>query len=146
MPQNHEQESFLDVHSCHAKRSLPSPVFPQDHLRNELILIVVQVLNYEVVLASGEIVSANAKENSDLWVALRGGGNNFGVVTRFDFRTFKQGNVWGGSLYYFGDGFPGQLEALADELNKPDASKETHLMVSMGYAAMFGPNIMCLNR
>lgn len=99
-----------------------------------------------MVLASGEIVNANAKENSDLWIALRGGGNNLGVVTRFDFRTFQQGNVWGGSLYYFGDSFPGQLEALADELNKPDASKETHLMVSMGFAAMFGPNIMCLNR
>lgn len=67
-------------------------------------------------------------------------------MTRFDFRTFKQGNVWGGSLYYFGDSFSGQLEALANELNKPDASQETHLMISMGFAAMFGPNIMCLNR
>ncbi|KAH9909566.1 FAD-binding domain-containing protein [Xylariomycetidae sp. FL2044] len=104
------------------------------------------VLNYEVVLSSGEIVNANAKENTDLWVALRGGGNNLGVVTRFDFRTFEQGNVWGGTLYYFGDSFPGQLDALANELNKPDASSETHIMVSMGYAAMFGPQIMCLNQ
>ncbi|KAK6223446.1 hypothetical protein LQW54_000564 [Pestalotiopsis sp. IQ-011] len=104
------------------------------------------VVNFEVVLASGEIVNANAKENSDLWVALRGGGNNLGIVTRFDFRTFEQGNIWGGTLYYFGDSFPGQCEALANELNKPDASKETHLMVSMGFAAMFGPQIMCLNQ
>lgn len=111
-----------------------------------MILIIIQVLNYQIVLASGEIVNANAKENSDLWIALRGGGNNLGVVTRFDFRTFKQANVWGGSLYYFGDSFPGQLEALTNELNKPDASKETHLMISMGFAAIFGPNIMCMNR
>lgn len=35
------------------------------------------VVNYEVVLASGEIVNANAHKNTDLWGALRGGGNNF---------------------------------------------------------------------
>lgn len=29
-------------------------------------------------MASGEILNANAQENSDLWVALRGGGNNLG--------------------------------------------------------------------
>lgn len=40
----------------------------------------------EVVLASGEVVHANPKENADLFRALRGGANNFGVVTRFDLR------------------------------------------------------------
>lgn len=30
-------------------------------------------------MGSGEILNANAKENSDLWVALRGGGNNLGM-------------------------------------------------------------------
>jgi hypothetical protein len=91
-------------------------------------------------------VNANAHENSDLWIALRGGGNNLGVVTRFDFRTFKQGPVYGGSIYYFGNSFPGQLKALVNELQKPDASTETHLMVSAGFAAMFGPQQTCLNR
>ncbi|KAK9797942.1 putative fad binding domain-containing protein [Seiridium cardinale] len=67
------------------------------------------------------------------------------VVRSTRSRTFKQGNLWGGSLYYFGDSFPGQLEALANELNKPDASKETHLIVSMGLAAMLGPCIICLS-
>lgn len=47
------------------------------------------VLNYEIVLASGEICNANAQENADLWLALRGGGNNLGVVTSFDCKTFK---------------------------------------------------------
>ncbi|XDG00627.1 hypothetical protein ABKA04_000242 [Annulohypoxylon sp. FPYF3050] len=63
------------------------------------------VLNYEVVLASGEIVNANAHEHTDLWRALRGGGNNFGIVTRYDFRTFEQGPFWGGSVYYFPPSF-----------------------------------------
>ncbi|KAF2877683.1 hypothetical protein BDV95DRAFT_645249 [Massariosphaeria phaeospora] len=42
------------------------------------------VTNYEVVLANGTIVQANGNKNSDLWKALKGGGLNFGIVTRFD--------------------------------------------------------------
>jgi FAD/FMN-containing dehydrogenase len=42
------------------------------------------VVNYEVVLANGTVVHANARENADLWRALKGGGSNFGLVTRFD--------------------------------------------------------------
>lgn len=46
------------------------------------------VLGYEVVLADGSIVEANVNENADLFKALKGGGSNLGVVTRFDLRTF----------------------------------------------------------
>ncbi|KAK5054026.1 hypothetical protein LTR84_001988 [Exophiala bonariae] len=46
-----------------------------------------QVVGYQVVLANGTIVEANAEENADLWKALKGGGFNFGIVTRFDIRT-----------------------------------------------------------
>ncbi|KAF2263626.1 FAD-binding domain-containing protein [Lojkania enalia] len=89
------------------------------------------ILNYEIVLASGEIVNANANENFDLWLALRGGSNNFGI---------------GGSVYYFGPSFPGQIDALVAELQKEDATEETHLMISTGFAAMFGPQPMCQNQ
>ena len=46
--------------------------------------------------ASGIIVNASATENPGLYWALRGGGNNFGIVTKFDMRTFVQGPMWGG--------------------------------------------------
>jgi len=36
----------------------------------------------------------------DLFAALKGGQNNFGVVTRFDINVFKQGPFWGGTLIY----------------------------------------------
>jgi hypothetical protein len=104
------------------------------------------VLNYEIVLASGMIVNANKDENKSLWLALRGGGNNFGVVVSYDMKTFPQEKFWGGKLFYFYDSFPGQIDALVNELNKPDASPEIHLMISTGYSALFGGQIMCLNQ
>ncbi|KZL65020.1 fad binding domain-containing protein [Colletotrichum incanum] len=41
-------------------------------------------VNYEVVLADGSILQANDTENEDLFRVLKGGGNNFCIVTRFD--------------------------------------------------------------
>ncbi|KAI0379305.1 hypothetical protein F5Y04DRAFT_260138 [Hypomontagnella monticulosa] len=104
------------------------------------------VVNYEVALASGEIVNANANDNADLWIALKGSGNNLGIVTRYDLRTFKQGQIWGGFLFYFAPTFPSQLEALVHVLHDPVESKRTHLMISIGYSAMFGSDVMCLNQ
>ncbi|KAL7620591.1 hypothetical protein AAE478_009586 [Parahypoxylon ruwenzoriense] len=42
------------------------------------------VMNFEVVLVNGTIINANSTNNRDLWKALKGGGSNFGIVTRFD--------------------------------------------------------------
>ncbi|CAK4034243.1 bifunctional solanapyrone synthase-like [Lecanosticta acicola] len=58
------------------------------------------VANYQVVLANGSIVHANPTTNPNLYFALRGGGNNFGIVTRMDLETFPQGPMWGGTVFY----------------------------------------------
>ncbi|RYO85530.1 hypothetical protein DL764_009155 [Monosporascus ibericus] len=110
------------------------------------LIITFQVLDYEVVLASGDIVNANETSNADLWRALRGGGNNFGIVTRYEIRTFEQAPLYGGSIYYQAAEFPNQIEALVSELQKPDASYDTHLMMSLGYAAAFGPAPVGMNQ
>ncbi|KAK3360941.1 FAD binding domain-containing protein [Lasiosphaeria ovina] len=45
------------------------------------------VVNYEVVLADGSVVYANATAHADLWRALKGGAGNFGIVTRYDLQA-----------------------------------------------------------
>ncbi|KAF5010273.1 hypothetical protein FDECE_3558 [Fusarium decemcellulare] len=63
------------------------------------------VRNFQVVVASGDVVDASPTENTDLYWALRGGGgSNFGIVTRFDLESFEQGDLWSNSLI-----FPGAL-------------------------------------
>ncbi|KAL9084739.1 MAG: hypothetical protein Q9165_007914 [Trypethelium subeluteriae] len=42
------------------------------------------VKNFEIVLTNGTVVNANRDQNPDLWMALKGGGSNFGIVTRYD--------------------------------------------------------------
>ncbi|KAI1091070.1 FAD-binding domain-containing protein [Rostrohypoxylon terebratum] len=56
------------------------------------------IINYEIVLASGEITTANINTNADLFWALRGGGGNFGIVTQFVATTFEHDLMWGGTL------------------------------------------------
>ncbi|KAL0579493.1 hypothetical protein V5O48_002535 [Marasmius crinis-equi] len=70
------------------------------------------VVSYEVVLADGSIVTANDKEHSDLFWALKLGSTNFGIVTRFDMKTFPQGKAWGGSQFFAFDDAPILLEKL----------------------------------
>jgi hypothetical protein len=58
------------------------------------------VVIFEAVLADGRLVNVTQTQHPDLWLGLKGGSNNFAVVTRFFIRTFSQGDVWAGSIYY----------------------------------------------
>ncbi|KAL4738242.1 hypothetical protein BDV11DRAFT_206088 [Aspergillus similis] len=69
------------------------------------------IANMQVVLASGAIVDANETHNAPLFAALKGGQNNFGVVTRFDLATFPQDDFWGGAIQYPASANEAQLDA-----------------------------------
>ena len=63
-------------------------------------LTIDNLLAVEMVLADGRFVTANAKENADLFWAVRGGGGNFGVVTSFLFKAHPVHTVYGGPMLW----------------------------------------------
>lgn len=52
------------------------------------------VVEYEVVLANGDIVKASKNKNEDLYKVLKGGGNAFGIVTSFRLKAYPIGPVF----------------------------------------------------
>ncbi|KAF5008182.1 hypothetical protein FDECE_5515 [Fusarium decemcellulare] len=55
---------------------------------------------YEIVLANGDVVVATADSYADLWLALKGGSNNFGIVVSIQVPTWPMELMWRGSLAF----------------------------------------------
>ena len=88
------------------------------HLTRKHGLAIDNLLEAEIVLASGERVRASADENPDLYWAIRGGGGNFGVVTSFLFRLHELDTVVAGPTFWPVEGGAEVLAAYRDFLPK----------------------------
>jgi len=60
-------------------------------LRSRYGLCIDNMVSVEIVTADGQLLNASETENEDLFWALRGGGGNFGVVTKFEFALHAVG-------------------------------------------------------
>ena len=88
------------------------------------------LISVEVVTADGEIRTASADENADLFWGTRGGGGNFGVVTSFELRLHRVGpTVLGGMLIYPAAMAPEVLANFRDVM--ADASDEVGAGVTL---------------
>jgi FAD/FMN-containing dehydrogenase len=61
-------------------------------------LTIDSLLAADVVIADGQLLRVDAETHPDLFWAIRGGGGNFGVATRFQFRLHEVDTIVGGML------------------------------------------------
>jgi FAD/FMN-containing dehydrogenase len=92
------------------------------HLTRGFGLAIDNLLEAEMVLASGETVRVSADEHPDLYWAIRGGVGNFGVVTSFQFRLHEVGTIFGGPTFWPVELAPEVLSAYREFI--PNAPRE----------------------
>ncbi len=85
-------------------------------------LTIDSLLAADIVVADGRLLRVDANSHPDLFWAIRGGGGNFGVVTRFQFRVRPLTGVVGGMLVLPATpesvaGFVAAAEAAPEELS-----------------------------
>ncbi|KAL1625202.1 hypothetical protein SLS56_007397 [Neofusicoccum ribis] len=96
------------------------------------------VAQYELVLGSGEIIYVNSESYPDLFPAMKGSSNNFGIVTRFDLVTFEDEKLWGGVVAYPLDTANQQLEYLENFTNKMSEDPYASIIVILNYVSTIG--------
>jgi len=82
-------------------------------------LTIDNLLAADVVTADGKLLHTDAENHADLFWALRGGGGNFGVATRFQFRLHPVDTVVGGMLV-----LPATPEVIAGFIAAAEAAPE----------------------
>ncbi|KAI9437987.1 FAD-binding domain-containing protein [Lactarius indigo] len=95
-------------------------------MSNQYGLTIDNMAGYELVLPNGTMINVTSS-NKDLWFALRGGGNNFGIVTKFTYKTIPQGQVWGGVRNYTVD----QLSLVKKALVKFQQKNDTRAALNV---------------
>ncbi|KAG2144148.1 FAD dependent oxidoreductase [Suillus bovinus] len=84
------------------------------YLSNQHGLSVDNVVSFELVMPNGTVANITSSSSPDLFYGLRGGFNNFGIVTTVTLKTYTQSQVWGGRISYTADQWGAVNAAIAN--------------------------------
>lgn len=93
------------------------------------------------MLADGRIITADKENNKDLYQALKGGANNFGVVTSFVMTAISSDQVWGGIAATPKEAIPEVVDVLYDFTEGGSKHQDSYLMIVIGYFPDFKDNV-----
>ena len=99
------------------------------YLTRKYGLTIDNLLEADVVLADGSVVTTSRNEHPDLFWALRGGGGNFGVVTSFLFQAHPVSMVYGGPIFWEATDAKAVMRAYRDFL--PGAPEELGAFIGL---------------
>lgn len=85
------------------------------------------------MLPNATIATVSETQHPDLYYALRGGGNNFGIVTSFNVTVFPQGSVYAGSRT-FGDDQVGTFLEEAERIFTLEDAEDTNIGLEYRYS------------
>lgn len=91
------------------------------------------VVGYEMVTATGDIIYVTKDTYPDLFKALKGGGSNFGIVTRFDMLAFEAPKLWGGAVIYNKTAGPELLSSTVDFTNNVENDQASSSIIFWTY-------------
>jgi hypothetical protein len=95
------------------------------------------VESYELVTASGLILTVSESAFPDLYWALRGGGNNFGLVTQFNVAAVPRApKMWGGMRTYISTEFPALINAYYNLGVNAKKDGKAHQILSFGWGGL----------
>ncbi|RWE80398.1 MAG: FAD-binding oxidoreductase [Mesorhizobium sp.] len=92
-------------------------------------LTIDNLVEADLVLADGSVVTASKAENPDLFWALRGGGGNFGVVTSFLFQAHPVNMIFGGPVFWEAKDAMAVMQTYRDYL--PEAPEDLGAFVGL---------------
>ncbi|TVY80674.1 Bifunctional solanapyrone synthase [Lachnellula suecica] len=94
-------------------------------------LVCDNVVAYEVVLANGKTVEATSNQNSDLFWALKGGSNNFGILTKVTSKTYPIFQVWGSIRTYAKAQMADVMQALYEYQTTPNKDLYANMVLNL---------------
>ncbi|KAH6907376.1 hypothetical protein BKA70DRAFT_1285569 [Coprinopsis sp. MPI-PUGE-AT-0042] len=101
---------------------------------NEYGFGIDNIISADVVLPNGTFTTVSETHGSDIFYALQGGVNNFGIVTSFTLKTHPIGKVWGGTLTYPADKLEALINATAEYSTNGSLDEPKAIIVTQLYA------------